>query len=72
LRIPLHVPQRHLFFFVFCSSLSRGRARAYDFVTTVALSTDFQIAEFEFRNDLACRQKEGLILLYLNSTLGEL
>jgi hypothetical protein len=48
------------------------RALTYDFVKTVALSTDFQIAEFEFRNDLACRQKEGLILLYLNSTLGEL
>ncbi len=48
------------------------RARAYDFVKTVALSTDSRIAELEFRNDLACRQKEGLILLYLNSTLGEL
>jgi len=33
------------------------RARAYDFVKTVALSTDFRIAELEFRNDLACSKR---------------
>lgn len=32
-------------------------ARAYDFVKTVALPTDFRIAELEFRYDLACSKR---------------